>query len=331
MTYSVRESAEDGFGTAELVDSERDITVTVVPRLGNNTIAFAVNGSNFIFRPQRSLSDLLAARSLFGIPLLAPWANRLSQDEYWVQNRCYRLNRALGNLRFDHHDQAIHGLLLFEPWTVHTLAASVTGAELVSRFDFSCRPSMMAQFPFAHSLEMRHLLRDGRLHVTLRLSSECSEPLPVSVGFHPYYTIPKSHRNEWRLKLAGRAHFALNANQTPTGAVSRVEPIDADVKTLELDDVYSDLIRNGDGEARFSLQSHAGSVQIGFGPQYKVAVVYAPRTGDFVCVEPMATVTNALNLYRNGADIELPMIPPGGVWEEAFWVEPATGGSSDFE
>lgn len=323
MNYSVRESEEDGFQTIELTDSAREMKAVVAPQLGNKTIALLLKGSNFLWRPERTLSDLLASRSLFGIPFLAPWANRLSKKEYWINNRCYQLNAALGNLRFDHHGQAIHGLLLFEPWKVRDLTASDSGAEVVSTLNFSAHPALMSQFPFAHTLEMRHLLKDGRLRITVRITSECAEPFPVSIGFHPYYTIPNSHRNDWQLEMSGRTHFELNSNQVPTGATTPVEQERVAVKAVELDDVYSDLARNEEGEAHFAIRSAHGSVSTSFGPGYKVAVLYAPQTGDFVCVEPMAAVTDAINLHQTDTNISLPMVEPGASWEEWFWAEPS--------
>jgi aldose 1-epimerase len=323
MSYSIRESSEDGFATIELIDHDRDVKAVVAPQLGNNTIALTLRGLNFLWRPDRTLRDLLAARSLFGIPFLAPWANRLSKKEYWVGDRCYQLNASFGNLRFDHYGQVIHGLLLFEPWTVMELEATPDGARLVSRIHFSSRPCLISQFPFAHTLEMRHLLRDGRLRITLRISNECVEPFPVSIGFHPYYVIPETRRDDWRLQLAARTRFELNGNQMPTGITTPVEQRDLAVKEVELDDVFSGLVRNEQGEAHFSISCNVGSLKTGFGPHYKVAVVYAPRTHDFVCIEPMATITNALNLRYEGLDVDLPMVEPGSCWEESFWVEPS--------
>ncbi|HEX6546918.1 MAG TPA: aldose 1-epimerase [Bryobacteraceae bacterium] len=323
MTYSVRESSEDGFATIELLDNDRGLKAVVVPELGNNTVALTLRGLNFLWRPSQTLRDLLAARLLFGIPFLAPWANRLSKREYWVGDRCYQLNASFGNLRFDHHGQVIHGLLLFEPWTVTELEATSDGARLVSRMHFSARPSLMSQFPFAHTLEMRHLVRDGRLQITLRIANECIEAFPVSIGFHPYYAIPETCRDDWQLRLAARTRFELNRNQTPTGVTTSVEPCNLAVKEVELDDVFSGLTRNEHGEAHFSIGCKSGSLKTGFGPRYKVAVIYAPRTHDFVCIEPMATITNALNLRHEGFEVDLPMVEPGGYWEESFWVEPS--------
>ena len=42
----------------------------------------------------------------------------------------------------------------------------------------------------------------------------------------------------------------------------------------------------------------------------------------FICFEPMAGITNALNLAHKGLYKDLQSVPPGGTWQESFWVKP---------
>ena len=44
---------------------------------------------------------------------------------------------------------------------------------------------------------------------------------------------------------------------------------------------------------------------------------------DFICFEPMAGITDALNLAHRGLYKELQSIPPGETWQESFWVKPS--------
>ena len=46
----------------------------------------------------------------------------------------------------------------------------------------------------------------------------------------------------------------------------------------------------------------------------------APSNRGFVAFEPMVAITNALNLAHKGTYKDLQSIPPGGSWEESFWV-----------
>jgi aldose 1-epimerase len=46
----------------------------------------------------------------------------------------------------------------------------------------------------------------------------------------------------------------------------------------------------------------------------------APTGKGFIAFEPMAAITNALNLAQKGVYKDLQTIPPGGSWEESFWI-----------
>jgi aldose 1-epimerase len=46
----------------------------------------------------------------------------------------------------------------------------------------------------------------------------------------------------------------------------------------------------------------------------------APTSKGFIAFEPMVAITNALNLAQSGVYKDLQSIPPGGSWEESFWI-----------
>ena len=217
MRYTIDEIEQDGFRTIRLADQEADLCVSVAPEIGNNAFEMLHRGHDFLWRPEASLSSLREKKLLFGIPFLAPWANRLDQDRYWVNRTPYLINRELGNIREDPRNQPIHGLLIFEPWEVESASADAAGARLVCRYDFTARPKFMAQFPFAHQLKMTHTVRDGRLHVSVRITSQSDEPIAVAVGFHPYFTLPNTNRDDWAIEVPALTHLALNNDKIPTG------------------------------------------------------------------------------------------------------------------
>ena len=75
----------------------------------------------------------------------------------------------------------------------------------------------------------------------------------------------------------------------------------------------------------------AQRLDVVLGPNYRAVVIYAPKPApgqdaasrNFVCIEPVAAIINALNLAHKGEYKELQSIPPGGVWQESFWIRPS--------
>ena len=43
---------------------------------------------------------------------------------------------------------------------------------------------------------------------------------------------------------------------------------------------------------------------------------------NFIAFEPQAGPSNALNLAQAGKYKELQYVPPGGTWQESFWIKP---------
>src|SRR5580698_2326769 len=162
--YSAQKAVVDGIQVVRLADAARHAEVAIVPSLGNLAYEFKVNGKNAFWLPYATLAEMQAKPEFGGIPFLAPWANRLSEDGFFANGIKFRLNPDLGNIRRDQNRNPIHGLLNFSPdWTVTAVAADSDAASVTSRLEFWKHPEMMAQFPFAHSLEMTYRLHEGVL------------------------------------------------------------------------------------------------------------------------------------------------------------------------
>jgi len=298
--------------------------VSLAPSVGNIAYEFTVHGKNVLWFPFRGPDELKAAPALCGIPFLAPWANRLDGDAYWVNGNKYALNPALANLRRDGNQKPIHGLLLFSPaWELISAEADAVSASAASRLEFWKYPELMAQFPFAHEITMAYRLANGSLEVSLRLTNLCAEPMPVAIGYHPYFQLHDAPRDEWSVRIAARDHLILDEFLIPTGERRPAEFADPHpLRARSIDDVFTNLIRDADGAARFSVMGKQEKLTVTYGPGYQVAVIYAPQGRDFLCFEPMAAITNAFNLERQGLYSELQSIAPDGQWRESFWVTP---------
>jgi aldose 1-epimerase len=158
--------------------------------------------------------------------------------------------------------------------------------------------------------------------------------MPVSIGFHPYFQLTDSPRGEWTLSIGAKKQWILNADKIPTGETAPIEQLFAEpgriaLKDYDLDHVFGDLSRDGEGRATMRVKGKSQQLEVLFGPKYNTAVVYSPqpRAGaaspNFVCFEPMAGITDAMNLAQRGLYRELQMLAPGQTWRESFWIRPS--------
>ncbi len=130
----------------------------------SNAYEMVVKGQNVIRMPFATVDDFRARPGLNGIPLLAPFANRLDEQAFYANGKKYNFDMELGNVR---GAIPIHGFLSAArrtgSWSRRRPTA--TSAWVTSRLDFYRNPQWMKQFPFAHTLEMTYRLADGVLEV----------------------------------------------------------------------------------------------------------------------------------------------------------------------
>jgi aldose 1-epimerase len=322
--YTAQRVTVDGVEVVRLTDASRKAQVSIAPTLGNNAYEFQVNGKNVMWFPVSNLSEFKTKPTFSGNPFLAPWANRLDHDGYYANGKHYALNPQLNNYRRDGAKQPIHGLLSYaSEWKVMNVSADAQGAQVTSRLEFWRYPGFMAQFPFAHTIDMTHRLRDGILEVETSIQNHAFEAMPVSIAFHPYFKLHDSPRNSWKVTLPAKESYVLSSSLVATGETKPMsyrnpQPLEG----VSLDDVLGGLIPGESGRTEFAVEGAKERIAVLFGPKYPVAVVYSPPNRDFICFEPMTGPTNAFNLKQAGKYNDLQSIPAGGKWRESFWIHP---------
>jgi aldose 1-epimerase len=324
-----------------LSDRVSDTVVSIMPSVGNIAFEMQVRGHNILRFPHATLADFKASPNFTGIPFMGPWANRLDEQAFYANGRRYAFDMSLGNVR---GAIPIHGFLTTtDQWRVTAIRADGASAWVTSRLEFWRQPSWMKQWPFAHTIDMTYRLADGQLEVDTVIINASAEPMPVAIGFHPYFQLTDSPRDEWTIAVGARKRWVLDANKVPTGETVAVEqlfptPTSSVLRDYSLDDVFSDLVRDSDGRATMSVWGRKQRVDVIVGASYRSVVVWAPSpsgTGrggqgpsppaerNFICFEPMVGITNALNMAHQGKYEELQTIAPGGTWRERFWIRPS--------
>jgi len=350
----------------QLEDAKNKTVVSIVPSLGNITSEMKVNGHNVLRWPYTSLEDYKTrGQQLNGIPFLAPWANRLDEQAFYANGKKYAFDMQLGNVS---GAIPIHGFLSrTDQWQVVEVKQDGNAAWVTSKLEVYKQPMWMKQFPFAHTIEMTHRLQDGVLEVRTRITNMSAEPMPVAIGFHPYYQLTDSERGDWNVTIPAKTRWLLSPVKVPTGETESVEKFfpsgHGQLKDYNLDDVFGDLTRDAQGRAHVLVKGKQQQLEIMLGPTYKALVIYSPNptntgrgsqaivnpnapppapaaggrgrgagqppapnplaTPNFICFEPMAGITDAMNLSQAGKYKEQQYIAPNQTWEASFWVKPS--------
>ena len=342
--YSVERDGD----VVRLSDTAAQTVVSVLPPAGNIAFEMKVKGVNVLRFPYASVEEFRKRPGLNAIPFLGPWANRLDEQAFYANGKKYIFNMELGNVR---GKIPIHGFLSStSEWRVVEARADAKAAWVTSRLEFYRQPSWMAQWPFAHTIEMTYRLQGGVLEVQTKIENLSAEPMPVVIGYHPYFQLTDSKRDEWTVSVGARTEWLLSPDKVPTGETRPIEkffpnPQAIPLKDYDLDHVFGDLVRDSAGRAVMSVKGKSQRLDVVFGPNYRASVIYAPQPGaappqmparqgapgrggaaqdrNFICFEPMVGITNATNLAQKGLYKELQSVAPGGTWQESFWVRPS--------
>jgi len=376
--YTAKQNGE----LVELTDATAQMNVSVVWSM-SNAWRVQVKGKDLV-RTSAELADFKARPGFNGVPLLAPFANRLDETAFYANGKKYNFDLELGNVRGPIPSTGyVNGS---KAWQLVEVKADQRSAWVTCRLDFYKDPVYMAQFPFAHTITMTYRVSDGSLEVQTRLDNLSAEPMPVAVGFHPIFELPDGNRNDWTVSLDAKTHWIEIPQRLPTGETQPIEKFfGSDRTAIELkkyaliDDVFTDLVRDANGRATMKLMYNGKELHVSLGPNYKTVLAWstplapagggarggggrgagqgapgapaaapapsgpfpvdpaqgvkvappavppaadapAPTGKGFIAFEPMAAITNALNLAHKGVYKELQTIAPGGSWQESFWI-----------
>ncbi|KUI02646.1 aldose 1-epimerase [Mycobacterium sp. IS-3022] len=283
------------FETVTLRDPSSALTASFVPAAGMVGTSLAVDGDQFLSQ-RRGLTAYVNNGKTMGIPILYPWANRLSANTYEVDGTVVRLTPGTGGVRTDEHGAPIHGVLAAYPgWRV----SAQTDNSLTAVLDYGGDPQLLAAFPFPHLLT-QHVTLDARtLTIETTVAPTTSASVPLCFGYHPYLRIPGVPREEWALNTPTMRHLPVDDNGIPTGAQ---EPWPARTEQLKIT-AYDDGFDRVPEGAVFTLTGGDRRIDVTFESGYPAAQLFAPTNDDLIAIEPMAAPTDALRRggYRKAA------------------------------
>jgi aldose 1-epimerase len=246
-------------------------------------------------------AELTSAR-LSGCYPLVPFSNRIGQASLVWQGTRHPLVRNNGD-----EPHAIHGVGWQRPW-------SVLDSDAVSAM-FAYEHRADASWPFAFDCSHTYRLTPEGLEMTLSLTNQAGEPAPAGLGWHPYFV--KRPRSRISFQASGR--WEMGPDKLPT-VRKPARGIDADCAFLDVDHCYD----GWDGVAHLRDEAMHVRVRSALGR----VVVFTNDTREYVAIEPVSHVNNAVHLYAAGLpadELGLRVLAPGETMhaEMRIEVEPA--------
>jgi aldose 1-epimerase len=281
-----------------------DLEATFLPTFGMLGASLRFRGAELL----RRIDDLAASAatgSTGGIPLLYPWANRLSSLAYKKAGTMVDLASSKPLLHFDGNGLPIHGV----PWSrLSWLLLDRQPDRMAAALDWTSK-ERLAMFPYPHRVVMAAILQPDGLIVATTVQATPDYPVPLSFGFHPYFGLPGAERADWQLTLPPMRRLVLDVRGIPTGEEESFEGFDGPLGGRSFDDGFALL----DEQETLSVSGGGVKLTLELLEGYTHAQVYAPAGKSFIALEPMTAATNAL---ISGEGLRL--LVPGEAFTAAF-------------
>ena len=259
----------------------------VLVDFGCNAFSWQAGGRELLHAPEDVADQERPSPGGFGVPILAPFPNRIAGGRFEYGGKEYRLPQNNG-------PNAIHGFAYDHPWRL--VEDQCGPARLVAEFVLSRDAAdRAALWPSDFRLRCTIELTAAELKYDLKVTNVGDGFLPFGLGLHPYFRMPLAAGSLDRclLDVPARKRLVLQ-DFLPTGATEPYadagEPVA--IGDRSFDDVYVDLL----GETSTLTDPDAGlAVDVVCDDRTKALVVYTPGHRQAACIEPYTCVTDAVN------------------------------------
>lgn len=272
--------------TGPIVLASGSLRCEIKPELGG-CIAGLWHGDIPVLRSTPA-SELVSVRLAGSYPLV-PFSNRVGHATLKWQGTSHPLVQNNGP-----EPHAIHGLGWQRPWQV----LDQDGQLLM----LACEHRADTSWPFAFDASQTFRLNGNTLEMTLSMTNQAPTPAPAGLGWHPYFV--KRSRSHITFEAVGR--WEMSDEKLPTHRQPS-RGLDTDCTPLDVDHCFD----GWRGEVLLQdelLRTHIAS-------SLDRLVVFTNSTRDFVAIEPVSHVNNAINLMQAGAgraeDLGVRVLAPG--------------------
>ncbi len=299
-----------------LVDvSDGEVTTAiVVPAWGANVIAFSHHPSELAWPiPVLEAADMATVAmspTSYGMPILAPTPGRVGRNQSGIFQYCGREYRIT---------PPRHGFLRNRRWNVK----EQTSRSIICIIDI--KPSDLGSgddiFPFDFRAEYKVEILPRTLRCWLTLGNTGQITQPLNVGWHPY--LYKSGPCTVHIPAASRWELDDESEPTPTGKLLEVKG-KSDFRKGQLigldahwDDIFTDLSSNAGTVSSWAEEDVTLVMKDGRRISTKVRrtisfsanqttkhgllniQLYTPEGRRTVCIEPLSSPPNAINLHAS--------------------------------
>ena len=243
-----------------------DVAAKIAPARGAIITSLVIGGKEVLYLDRETFADP-AKNIRGGIPVLFPFAGKLNGGIFQAAGT--KMNQ--------------HGFGRNLPWQIVEQRPELVRVALLAGKE------TLSQYPYKFVAEQSAMILPQGFQLELLVCNMDTKPLPISPGWHPYFSCPADQKEEITTRAPG-----LDIAQ-----FSSVKEFDFGITAPQ------------NGRAEFGMP-RLGRVALSFNPRMRHLQFWSQVGKDFVCLEPFTGPNNAINTDQR-VDI-----PPGEA--RTFWM-----------
>lgn len=254
------------YKTYILSDQNAQSRLEIVPERGGIVTRWSLHNQEILYMDaERFANPQMSIRG--GIPILFPICGNLPDNLYTIDGKQYTLKQ--------------HGFARDLPWEVTEQSTQ----DLVSlTLVLNSNNQTYAVYPFDFQLAFTYQLKGNTLTIQQRYTNRSAEPMPFSVGLHPYfYTADKT-----------QVEFDIPASQYLDQISKETHDFsgDFDFNRDEIDVAFTSIHRQSTSATDTGQQV---KISLTYDDLYSTLVFWTVKGKDYYCLEPWSAPRNALN------------------------------------
>ena len=284
-----------------------DVTLTC----GDMSLTLSLQGAGILGfrRGQQELMIPPYAQPRLASFVMVPFCSRVTGGRFHYARQQVQLTP-----NFVPEPHCIHGFGWQSRWRIQDQEAN----SCTLTYSHDVEASGRTGWPWRFHVAQHFALSEVALSHTVTVENASDTAMPVGAGYHPH--LPLSPTSE--IHLACQGELALDDDGLPWTGQSREElsgPADLvnPLKTRPwLDKALDQVYVWRQGPAKISWPEQPYSLVIEPDAALPHWVVYAPKGENFICIEPISHLPNALNLFAPGQSEPGAMVnlDPGAQW-----------------
>jgi galactose mutarotase-like enzyme len=260
----VREFPQEMF--EEITIQHLNVSAKVAPQRGALVTSLTCRGGELLYLDRETFADS-SKNVRGGIPVLFPFAGRLNDGIFEAAGT--KMNQ--------------HGFGRNMSWRV------VERRPYLVRMALLSDKETLAQYPYSFVAEQSCLIVPNGLQIELLICNMDAKPMPVSPGWHPYFSCPADQKQQVTTRMPGW-----------------------DASRLSNDKEFDfGLPASQNGRATFKIP-RLGTMEMGFNPRMRHLQFWSLPGKPFICIEPFLGPNNTINTASRMD------VPPGEA--RTFWM-----------